>query len=293
MAESGTQELRKGTQRNGSLIVYLNGQFLAEEHARVSVQDRGFLYGDGLFEGIRVYAGELFLWRDHLARFQHGCDVLKISCPLSGGEIRRVLGETLHRNGMNEGLLRITLTRGAGPRGYSPQGADRPTFVVMPHILPRLPSSYRVILSTVQLLADDPIADFKNLNKLHQIVARSEADDHGANEALLTNIRAEVIEGTTTNIFWVKNGRVCTPPVQGILAGTTRAHVLRLCRKLKIPSAEANIRARELPNVDALFVTSCAAEIMPVSHLDGKKLRTSPLVRRLQQHFREETFPEH
>jgi branched-chain amino acid aminotransferase len=274
------------------MIVYLDGCFLQEERAAVSVQDRGFLYGDGLFEGIRVYEGELFLWRDHLARFQHGSEVLKIRCPLSGGEMRRVLRETLHRNRMKEGLLRMTLTRGTGRRGYSPQDADHPTFVVMPHVLRRLPSSYRVILSTVQLLADDPIADFKNLNKLHQIVARSQADDRGANEALLTNIKDEVIEGTTTNVFWVKDGTVCTPPVRGILAGTTRAHVLRLCRKLKIPSAEVNIRVREVPNVDALFLTSCAAEIMPVSHLDGKKLGTSPLVRRLQQHFREETFPE-
>ena len=152
--------------------------------------------------------------------------------------------------------------------------------------------SYRVILSTVRLLADDPITDFKNLNKLHQIVARSEADRIGANEALLSNVKGEVIEGTTTNVFWVKDGTVCTPPVRGILAGTTRAHVLRLCRKLKIPSAEMNIRASELPKVDALFVTSCAAEIMPVSHRDGRKLGTSPLVRRLQKHFREETFPE-
>jgi aminodeoxychorismate lyase len=274
------------------MIVYLKGRFLAEEEATVSVHDRGFLYGDGLFEAIRVYEGELFLWRDHIARFQHGCDVLKIRSPLSGGEIHRVLKETLDRNQMKEGLMRITLTRGAGLRGYSPKGADHPTFVVTPHTLPKLPSSYRVILSTVQLLADDPIADFKNINKLHQIVARAEADHRGANEALLTNVRGEVIEGTTTNVFWVKGGTVCTPPVRGILAGTTRAHVLRLCRKLKIPGTELNIRAGELPKVDALFVTSCAAEIMPVSHLDGKKLRTSPLVRRLQQHFREETFPE-
>jgi branched-chain amino acid aminotransferase len=274
------------------MIVYLNGRFLAEEQATVSIHDRGFLYGDGLFEAIRVYDGEPFLWRDHIARFAHGCQVLKISSPLSGGEIRRVLRETLQRNQMREGLLRITLTRGAGLRGYSPQGADHPTFVVTPHVLPRLPSSYRVILSTVQLLVDDPIADFKNINKLHQIVARSEADEMKANEALLTNIKGEVIEGTTTNVFWVKDETVCTPPVRGILAGTTRAHVLRLCRKLKILSAELNIRAGDLPKVDAIFVTSCAAEIMPVSHLNGKKLRTSPLVRRVQERYREETFPE-
>ncbi len=274
------------------MIVYLNGRFVPEEHATISVHDRGFLYGDGLFEGIRVYNGEPFLWRDHIKRFQHGCDVLKISSPLSGGEIYQVLKETVGRNDMEDGLLRITLSRGSGPRGYSPKGAGYPTFVVTPHVLPKLPSAYRVILSTVQLLADDPISDFKNINKLHQIVARSEADAVDANEALLTNVKGEVIEGTTTNVFWIKNATVCTPPVRGILAGTTRAHVLRLCKKLKMPSKEVNIRAAELSKVDALFVTSCAAEIMRVSHLDGRKLRSSPLVRKLQRHFREETFPE-
>jgi branched-chain amino acid aminotransferase len=274
------------------MIVYLNGRFLPEERATISVHDRGFLYGDGLFEGIRVYEGEPFLWRDHVARFQHGCDVLKINSPLSGGEIHRVLKEMLPRNQMKEGILRITLSRGSGPRGYSPAGADHPTFVITPHVLPKLPSSYRAVLSSVRLLADDPISDFKNINKLHQIVARSEADAANANEAFLTNINGHVIEGTTTNVFWIKNATVCTPPLRGILAGTTRAHVLRLCRKLKIPSAEENIQAAELSTVDALFVTSCAAEIMPVSHLDGKKLGNSPLVRQLRQHYREETFPE-
>jgi branched-chain amino acid aminotransferase len=275
-----------------SMTVYLNGRFLPEEHATISVHDRGFLYGDGLFEGIRVYEGEPFLWRDHLARFQHGCALLKIVPPLSGGEMRQVVKETIERNAMPEGLLRITLSRGSGQRGYSPKGAGCPTLVVTPHLLPELPRSYRVILSTVQLLADDPISEFKNLNKLHQIVARSEADAANANESLLTNINGEVIEGTTTNVFWIKEGIVCTPPVCGILAGTTRAHVLRLCHKLKIPTAESNIRATELRKVDALFLTSCAAEIMPVSQLDGKKLGTSTLVRKLQQHFRTETFPE-
>src|SRR5690349_24148648 len=100
------------------MIVYLNGRFLPEEHATISVPDRGFLNGDGLFEGVRVYDGEPFLWRDHVARFQHGCQVLKISSPLSGGEIREVLKETLERNEMSNGLLRIALSRGSGPRGY-------------------------------------------------------------------------------------------------------------------------------------------------------------------------------
>jgi branched-chain amino acid aminotransferase len=267
------------------MIVYLNGSFMPEEHATISIHDRGFLYGDGLFEAVRIYEGEPFLWPDHIARFLHGCEVLRLTCPLTGDEIRSVVRETVRRNRLSDALVRFTLSRGAGPRGYSPKGADHPTFVVTPFVLPVFPSAYRVIISTVRLLADDPISDFKNINKLHQIIARSEADAVGANEALMTNIKGFVVEGTTTNVFWVNDGKVCTPPIRGILAGTTRAHVLRLCAKLKIPTAETNIRSSALPGVDGLFVTSCAAEIMEVSHLDNKRMKRSPLIRTLKKKY--------
>src|SRR5215510_11882026 len=274
------------------MIVYLNGRFLPEEHAMISVHDRGFLYGDGLFEAIRYYAGKPFLWQDHIARFQHGCEVLGLNCPLTGDEILRVTRELLDRNHLSDALVRITLSRGAGLRGYSPRGANHPTFVVTVFVLPPLPSSYRVIISSVRLLDDDPISDFKNINKLHQIVARAEADAADADEALLTNTKGFVVEGTTTNVFWIKGGTLFTPPIRGILAGTTRAHVLRLSDELKIPTAERMIRPDELAKVDGLFVTSCAAEIMEVSHLNGKGMKRSPTIRKLKSHYRNESFPE-
>jgi branched-chain amino acid aminotransferase len=273
------------------MLVYLNGRFLPEEHAKISVHDRGFLYGDGLFEAVRAYDGEPFLWADHIARFQHGCEMLRIASPLSPGEILRVIKETLARNRLADAIVRFTLSRGVGQRGYSPRGADHPTFLVTPHRAPELPDGYEVITSNVRLLESDPIALFKSINKLNQIMARAEADECDAHEALLTNERGFVVEGTTTNLFWVKSGRICTPPLRGILAGTTRAHVLRLCQKLNVQTAETNIRPRELAQADGLFVTSCAAEIMKVSKLDGRKIKSSPIIRKLQRHYREETFP--
>lgn len=273
------------------MLVYLNGRFLPEEHAQISVHDRGFLYGDGLFEAVRAYNGEPFLWQDHIARFQHGCEVLRLFSPLSPREILSVVRETLSRNLLPEGLVRFTLSRGAGPRGYSPRGAQHPTFVVTPHLRPELPAAYSVVTSSVRLLAGDPVALFKSSNKLNQILARAEADKRGAHEALLTNHKGFVVEGTTTNLFWIKDGCVCTPPLRGILAGTTRAHVLRLCAKLKIPTRQTNISPKELQGADGIFVTSCAAEIMPVSRLDGKRVKRSAVIRQLQRHYREETFP--
>jgi aminodeoxychorismate lyase len=274
------------------MFVYLNSRFLPEEHAKISVHDRGFLYGDGLFESMRAYEGKPFLWADHMARFRHGCEVLRLICPLSPGEMLLIVREALARNHLRDGLVRCTLSRGAGARGYSARGAEHPTFLVTPYRAPQLPPSYEVITSRVRLLADDPVALFKSINKLNQIVARTEADERGANEALLTDHKGFVVEGTTTNLFWIKNGRVCTPPLSGILAGTTRAHVLRLCARLKVPAMETSIRPSDLRRVDGIFVTSCAAEIMNVSKLDGKRIKSSPLVLKLQRHYREETFPQ-
>lgn len=255
----------------------------------MSIHDRGFLYGDGLFEAVRVYEGKPFLWKDHIARFQYGCEVLKLRCPFSGGETLRIVEETIARNRLTDALIRITLSRGSGPRGYSPAGADYPTFLVVPFQAPAVRASYKVIVSSVKLMAKDPISYFKHANKLHQILARAEADEAGADEALLTNTDGFVVEGTTTNLFWVNEGAVWTPPLEGILPGTTRAHVLRLCGKFGLKGFEREIRVEELLNVEGLFVTSCAAEITPVSHVNGKPTRQSPIVARLRQRYRTES----
>jgi aminodeoxychorismate lyase len=270
------------------MMVYLNGRFVSEERAMVSIHDRGFLYGDGLFETIRVYDREPFLWADHSARFEHGCAVLQIRSPLTSPELRRVVRELARRNDLREGLIRVTLTRGCGARGYSPRGADDPTLVIAAFPAPGLPEAYRVILSRITPPDHDPLADLKHLNKLHQIMAKSEADLAGAHEALLANSAGFVIEGATTNVFWVKDGIIGTPPLRGILAGTTRAHVIRLCNRLRVPVAETNIRPRELKLADGVFVTSCAAEIREVSHLNGEPLKRSARVRELQAAYRGE-----
>jgi branched-chain amino acid aminotransferase len=270
------------------MIVYLNGRFLPEQSAAISIHDRGFLYGDGLFEAIRVYDGKPFLWEDHIERFRLGCEILRISSPLSPNELLVFSKEVLRRNQVANGLLRITLSRGPGSRGYSPKGADYPTLLIAVFPPPELPLTYRVIISATQLPYSDPLAIFKVINKVRQVLARAEADDAGANEALLLDSRGFVVEGTTTNLFWVKEETVFTPPLGGILRGTTRGHILRLCQTLNIPAREKNIRAADLRKADGLFVTSCGAEVMEVSHLDGKRVPRSPVVRKLKRNYREE-----
>lgn len=267
--------------------VYLNGRFVPEEAARISVHDRGFLYGDALFETIRVYEGEPFLWMDHMRRLAHGCEVMRINLPLTPAEMQRVVAEQLRRNSLRDAIIRITVSRGVGPRGYSPRGADHPTFCILAFPPPKaLLSTWKLVTSSHRLPNDDPLAVFKHANKLRQIVARAEADDRGADEALLLNERGQVVEGTTTNIFWVEEGAVCTPRLSGILSGVTRNYILRLCAFLGIATREKNIPLRRLLKAEGVFVTASGIEVMEVAEIDGKQIRPSSLVQRLKQEYR-------
>lgn len=269
------------------MIVYLDGKFLPEEQARVSIHDRGFLYGDGLFEAVRVYHGQPFLWEEHMERFQAGCNFLKIAPPLTSMEMRRVLVEVVRRNHMPEALVRVTLSRGTGPRGYSPRGAEHPTLCIAAYPVPgELPSFYRVMTSTLRLPDRDPLAAFKHANKLRQVVARAEADDAGVNEALLLNESGQVSEGTSTNLFWVEKETVCTPPLETILSGTTRNYLLKLCSALNLPTCQKNTSLHHLFKADGVFVTSCAIEVMEVAEIDGRRIKRSPITRKLKQNYR-------
>lgn len=272
--------------------VYLNGRFVPDEEARVSVHDRGFLYGDGLFETIRVYEAEPFLWMDHMRRLAHGCEVLRIRPPLTSSEMRRVVGEQIRRNALRDAIIRISISRGVGQRGYSPRCADHPTFCILAFPPPKaLPPTWKLVTSSLRLPNDDPLAVFKHANKLRQIIARAEADDHGVDEALLLNDRGQVVEGTTTNIFWIENGTVCTPRLSGILSGITRNHVLRLCAFLGIANREKNIPLKRLLSAEGVFVTASGIEIMEVSEIDGKPIKPSSLVQRLKKEYRKANVP--
>src|SRR5436309_76784 len=161
------------------MVVFLNGQLVPEEQAVVSVFDRGFLYGDGLFETVRVFNGKPFRWEQHLERFRRGAEFLKIRPPFPSDSLREFAAQLIVQNGMPDSLLRLTLSRGVGPRGYSPEGAERPAIVMSLHPAPerdpRNPPKWKLVTSTHRLPANEPLAQFKTSNKLAQILARSEA----------------------------------------------------------------------------------------------------------------------
>jgi aminodeoxychorismate lyase len=268
------------------MTVYLNGRFVPEEQACLSIHDRGFLYGDGLFETIRLYNGEPFLWQFHMARLRAGCEVLRINLPLADHEMLAHLRELVRLNDLPNAAARIALTRGVGPRGYSPRGADRPTLLIALFPPTRRPESYRAIIASIRLPSNDPLAAFKHGNKLRQVLARAEADDAGVDEALLLNDRDQVVEGTSTNLFWIEADSLCTPPLEGILPGTTRLHLLQLAARLTIPTREKSISLPELLARDGVFVTSCGIEVMEISEINGHRISPSPITRRLQQEYR-------
>ena len=271
------------------MIVFLNGSFIPEEQAKVSIFDRGFLYGDGLFEVMRISRGRPFRWNDHLARLHHGAAFLKIRVPFADAALREYAGQLIERNQMPEGLLRLTLSRGVGLRGYSPKGADQPMLTMTLHPLPETaggPPVWRVVTSSFRLPAGEVLAQHKTCNKLAQVLARAEADARGADEALLLNTDGKVVEGSSSNLFWITDNTVNTPPLAaGILAGVTRLVVLELCAKVGTPVRETGITPAELRSADGVFLSLSSWGVVEVGWLDDEPMGRSSLLQKLREGY--------
>ena len=281
------------------VLIFLNGQFVPEERAVVSVFDRGFLYGDGLFETMRVFRGKPFRWEQHLERLQSGAAFLKIKLPFSPEALRGFADELIAKNKMRDALLRLTLSRGVGVRGYSPKGAENPTVVMTLHPFSGPPVSsdgkeaggegsprWKLITSSHRLPANEPLAQFKTCNKLAQILARAEADAAGADEALLLNTEGFVVEGASSNLFWIERGAILTPPLaSGILAGVTRGVILEICEKLGLKTDEGDISTEKLKDADGIFVSLSSWGVVEATSLDGRELKRSPLVGKIQERY--------
>lgn len=274
------------------MLIFLNGQFVPEDRAVVSVFDRGFLYGDSLFETILIRRGRPFRWAQHLERLQHGAAFLKIRLPFTPAALRDFAGQLAARNALPDALLRLTLSRGVGRRGYSPRGADLPTLVMSLHPLPEPPSAdpvcWKLITATHRLPVEESLGRFKTGNKLVQVLARAEAEAAGADEALLLNTADRVVEGAASNLFWIERDTLSTPPLTGgALPGVTRAVVLELGRRLKLKIRETDIAAAELRRADGLFLTLTSLGVVEAVAWDGVPLERSPLVERIRRAYAE------
>lgn len=265
------------------MVVFLNGRFLPEAEAVVSVNDRGFLLGDGLFETTRVAHGRVFRLAQHLDRLSRGAEYARIPLPFTLKEILKFAGELVERNGASDAILRVTLTRGQGPRGYSPRAAGAPTLAITLHPLPTHPPEepwqWSLVTASCRVPASDALAAFKCTSKMLHVLARAEAEAKGGDEALLLNSNGEVAETAGGNLFWVYQEKICTVPTgRGVLPGITRAVVLEICQTLGLATHKCVVKPQMLRQASGLFVTQSALGIIPVAALDGLPVAPSPLV---------------
>ncbi len=265
------------------MVVFLNGEFLPEAEAVVPLNDRGFLLGDGLFETMRVANGKTFRFAQHLERLTRGADFLKIKPPFTPKELEKFARRLVEANQMSEAILRVTLTRGPGVRGYSPKNPGAPTLAMTLHPLPPQnadePLQWSLVTSSYRIPASDALSSFKTTSKILNVLARAEAEEKGADEALLLNTNGEVAETAGGNLFWVYQDKICTVPAgRGVLPGITRAVVLEICQSLGLETNKRVIKPEHLRNAEGLFVTNSALGIVPVAAFDGEPVAPSPLV---------------
>lgn len=272
------------------MIVFVNGEFVPEERAVVSVFDRGFLFGDALFEAILIHRGKPFRWDEHYLRLENGAEFLKFNTIPASKELREATAELLTRNQVSEGIMRLSISRGVTERGYSPKNARNPAVVISLHPAAKanweeLPQ-WNVITSSIRVPANDPLTAIKTANKIHHVLARAEADAAGAREAILLNSEGNLAEGTSCDIFWIKDDVVHTPTLAcGALPGVTRALVLELCRRSNVLTREGKGTTEDLASADGVFLTMTSFGIVEVVSLDARALKTSPLTRRLHAEF--------
>ena len=271
-------------------IAYLNGDFVRETEAVIPIRDRSFLYGDGLFETLRVYGGVPFAWIEHARRLLQGAQILGIP-GLNPGRLEQAAQDLIRRNRASSAVLRVHISRGAGHRGYSTRGTNRPTTLITLHALPKdsrwkaHPVDLRT--SSWRIPSDARLAVCKSASKLVHILARDEAEGRGGRAALLLNTRDEVAEADSANFFWIAGGRLWTPPLEsGALDGVTRRIVLDLCPTEDIAVGERTLPASEIGRIQSAFLTSSVREIVRVARLDGRRLGSHPSIGRLQRAYR-------
>ncbi len=279
------------------MSVYIDGEMLDNDNARLSVYDHGLLYGDGVFEGLRVYGGRVFKMREHLARLYEGARVLCLGIPLGIDEMDDAVRRTVAASGINDGYVRLLVTRGVGSLGVNPRSCPTPSVVIIADAIQLYPREcYEqgidlIVASTRRMPPSALDARVKSLNYLNNVQARLEANRAGAHEALMLTTEGLVAECTGDNIFVVRDGALATPPTHiGVLRGITRDTVLELASDMGIPWSERCMMPFDVYTADEVFLTGTAAEVVPVRSVDGRAVGASvpgPITARLVSAYRE------
>ncbi|VVB87259.1 Amino-transferase class IV [uncultured archaeon] len=283
------------------LLIYFNGKFVPKQEARTSIYDHGFLYGDGVFEGIRAYNGRVFRLDGHLDRMYDSAKAIDLKVPLSKEEMKKAIIETLKRNGLKDAYIRPIVTRGDGDLGLDPRKCPVPNvFIITQEWGAMYGDLYEKGLTgvTVGIRRNAPEAlppNIKSLNYLNNILAKIEANVKGGDEAIMIDVHGNVSEGSGDNIFVVKNGKILTPPTLNNLRGITRAAAIELAVKDRISVSEINLGLFDIYTADEVFVTGTAAEIAPMTKVDGRIIgdgKPGKITTKLMAEFKELTRKE-
>ena len=283
--------------------VWLDGKLVGKEQAVVSVYDHGLLYGDGVFEGIRVYGGRIFKCAQHLDRLFNGARAIRLEIPYDKPALEKAMLQTVAADGTQDAYIRLVVTRGIGALGLHPFTCGRPQVIIIVDTIQLYPQEMYeigmsvVIASTVRISPNALSARIKSLNYLNNIMARIEAIDAGVPEAIMLNANGMVAEATADNVFIIARRSVITPPANsGSLEGITRGVVMELSRAAGLPMVEADLTRYDLYTCDECFLTGTGAELVPVTQIDRRPVGdgkpgaiTRQLIAAFKKKVREET----
>ncbi|HOK56599.1 MAG TPA: branched-chain-amino-acid transaminase [bacterium] len=259
------------------LIIYLDGKFVDENEAKISIFDHGLLYGDGVFEGLRSYNGKIFKLDEHIIRLYNSAKAILLEIPVEKEELKKIIIETVKRNNLKDSYIRVVVTRGVGDLGLDPRKCKKPTIFVIASKIQLYPESLYdkgidlVTVATRRNLNESLNPAIKSLNYLNNILAKIEANNSGASEGLILNQFGYVSECTGENIFIIKEKNLITPPVSaGALDGITRRVVMEIGENIGLKVKEENITRYDIYTSDECFLTGTAAEIVPVVVVDNR-----------------------
>ena len=259
--------------------IYLNGDFVAKEDAKISVFDHGLLYGDGVFEGIRIYDSCVFKLDEHLERLEYSAKAILLELPLDRAQMEKAVCDTCRVNGLENGYVRLVVTRGPGHLGLSPDGCGPGNVIIIADEIQLYPPELYVkglkIISvpTRRINSSALPPAIKSLNYLNNILAKIEAKKVGFQEALMLNDKGEIAECTGDNVFIISKGILYTPPLDaGSLRGITRGAVIDLAAELDLPCREQALTRYDLWTADECFLTGTAAEVIPCVEVDHRQV---------------------
>ena len=278
-----------------SIKIWIDGEMVDKDQAKISVYDHGLLYGDGVFEGIRAYNGRIFEEAAHVRRLFDSAKALRLTIPYTHQQVSDVMAQCLHANNLTDAYIRLVVTRGVGDLGLDPRKCPRATMFCIADKIALYPAELYengLPIVTASVCKNHPNATpprVKSLNYLNSILGKLEAIDAGVLEAVMLNPQGFVAECTGDNIFIVRGGIVETPPTEaGILEGITRDAVIRLCAREGIPCRERNLVRHDLYTADEVFLTGTAAEVIGVISVDQRPVgdgTPGPVTRRLKDLF--------